>query len=139
MSEIEELARAIKVAQWGHHRALDSRLRTLGSTLAQWDTLRAIDTFPGASGHDLALATFQSDQAFGALANRLLAQGLITRRPGEGRRIQHHLTPKGKALLEAGRAEAHAVFGSSFGGLSTSERAELKTLLAKVASGVAPG
>jgi DNA-binding MarR family transcriptional regulator len=132
MSEIEELARAIKVVQWRHHRALDSRLRTLGSTLAQWDTLRAIDTFPGASGHDLAMATFQSDQAFGALANRLLAQQLITRNPGEGRRIQHHLTPKGKALLEAGRAEAREVLSTSFADLSVPERAKLKALLDRI-------
>src|SRR5690349_13175501 len=96
ISEIEALGRALKTAQWRHHRALDGRLRAIGSTLHQWDTLRAIDAFPGASGHDLALATFQSDQAFGTLANRLLAQELITRSPGTGRRIQHHLTPKGK-------------------------------------------
>src|SRR5690348_754285 len=88
MTDSERLGRAIKAAQWRHHRALDTRLRTIGSTLAQWDTLRAIDMFPGASGHDLAMATFQSDQAFGAMANRLLAQGLITRQPGAGRRIQ---------------------------------------------------
>ena len=138
MSKIEQLGRAIKVAQWRHHRAIDGRLRALGSTLAQWDTLRAIDTFPGASGHDLAMATFQSDQAFGTLANRLLAQDLITRTPGEGRRIQHHLTPKGKALLEAGRAEARDVFHTSFADLSPDERTLLKTLLDKLEDPAAP-
>lgn len=132
MSEIEELARAIKVAQWNHHRALDSRLRALGSSIAQWDTLRAIDTFPGASGHDLAIATFQSDQAFGTLAGRLLDKLLITRSPGDGRRIQHHLTPKGKALLESGRTEARDVFRASFAGLSARERSDLKALLGKI-------
>ncbi len=119
-------------SKWRHHRALDSRLRTLGTTLPRWDTLRAIDTFPGASGHDLAMATFQSDRAFGTLANRLLARDLITRSPGGGRRIQHHLTPKGKALLEAGRTEARAVFQASFAGLSADERAQLKTLLTRI-------
>lgn len=132
MSELEELARAIKIAQWRHHRALENRMRRLGSTLAQWDTLRAIDTFPGASGHDLAIATFQSDQALGALAHRLLAQNLITRKPGDGRRIEHHLTPTGKALLETGRAEARDVFRISFAGLSAAERAQLITLLDKI-------
>ena len=132
MTESERLGRAIKVAQWRHHRALDTRLRAIGSTLAQWDTLRAIDMFPGASGHDLAMATFQSDQAFGAMANRLLAQGLITRQPGAGRRIQHHLTPSGKALLEDGRAQALDVFKASFAGLSHDDRKQLQSLLDRI-------
>jgi DNA-binding MarR family transcriptional regulator len=132
LSEIEQLGRAVKTLQWRHHRTLDTRMRALGSTLPQWDTLRAIDMFPGASGHDLAMATFQSDQAFGTLANRLLAQGLITRSPGEGRRIQHHLTDDGKALLEQGRAAAREVFEASFAGLSDDERAQLRALLDKL-------
>jgi DNA-binding MarR family transcriptional regulator len=135
MSENEELGRAIKAAQWRHERALDSRLRVLGSTLPQWVTLRAIDTFPGASGHDLATATFQSDQAFGTLATRLLAQQLITRSPGEGRRIQHHLTAKGKALLKTGRSEVGDVLRVSFAGLSATERAQLRKLLGKIEDG----
>lgn len=131
-SERERLARAIKAAQWRHHRALDARMRALGSTLPQWDTLRAIEAFPGASGHDLAQATFQSDQAFGALANRLVAQGLIERRPGRGRRIEHHLTPAGEALLAEGRREALDVFDASFTRLSAAERRQLLALLDKL-------
>jgi DNA-binding MarR family transcriptional regulator len=135
MSENEELGRAIKAAQWRHERVLDTRLRAVGSTLPQWVTLRAIDTLPGASGHELAMATFQSDQSFGTLATRLLAQQLITRRPGEGRRIQHHLTAKGKALLESGRSEVGNVFRVWLAGLSATERAQLRDLLGKIGDG----
>jgi DNA-binding MarR family transcriptional regulator len=135
MSENEELGRAIKAAQWRHERVLDTRLRAVGSTLPQWVTLRAIDTLPGASGHELAMATFQSDQSFGTLATRLLAQQLITRRPGEGRRIQHHLTAKGKALLESGRSEVRNVFRVSLAGLSATDRAQLRDLLGKIGDG----
>jgi DNA-binding MarR family transcriptional regulator len=131
-TDVEQLGRAIKQAQTRHHRALDAQLRTVGSTLAQWDALRAIATAPGASAHDLALATFQSDQAFGTLANRLVRLGLVERRAGQGRRIAHHLTPAGEATLAAGRAATREVLAASFSGLSDDERARLLDLLGRV-------
>src|SRR5487761_1842834 len=81
------------------HRALDARLAAAGTTLPQWDALRAISRNSGASTHALAVETFQSDQAFGTLAGRLAAQDLITRRSGHGRRIEHLLTPAGRKVL----------------------------------------
>ncbi len=130
--DIEQLGRAIKQAQWRHHRALDTRLHAIGSTLVQWDALRAIANNPGASAHDLAMATFQSDQAFGTLANRLIAQGLIERRPGHGRRIAHHLTPRGEKMLAAGRRVVRQVFGASFADLSDHDREQLLELLGRL-------
>jgi DNA-binding MarR family transcriptional regulator len=55
---------------------------SIGSTLAQWDALRAIGRTPGVGARELAAATFQSEQAFGTLAGRLVAQGLVDRRAG---------------------------------------------------------
>jgi DNA-binding MarR family transcriptional regulator len=132
-TDIEQLGRAIKIVQSRHHRALDTRLRTVGSTLAQWDALRAVGNLPGASAHDLAVATFQSDQAFGTLANRLEVQGLIERRAGQGRRIEHHLTPDGKAILRAGQKVAREVLTESFADLSERERTQLFVLLQRIA------
>src|SRR6476619_4326567 len=109
------LGRAIKQVQYRHQRALDARLATVGTTLAQWDALRAIARTPGASAHELALATFQGDQSFGTLASRLAAQHLIERRPGRGRRIEHHLTATGEQVLEAGTTVAREVLAVSFG------------------------
>jgi len=133
--DIEKLGRAIKQAQWRHHRALDARLHVIGSTLVQWDALREIAANPGASAHDLAMATFQSDQAFGTLANRLVGQGLIERRPGHGRRIAHYPTPSGQATLSAGRRVAREVFTESFADLSDRDRQQLLTLLDRLATG----
>jgi DNA-binding MarR family transcriptional regulator len=137
-TELQALGRAIKQAQYRHHRALDTRLAAIGTTLAQWDALRAIARAPGASAHELARATFQSDQAFGTLANRLVAQGLIERRPGHGRRLEHRLTAGGAETLAAGRPLADAVLGASFAALAEEERATLLRLLHRVA-GDAPG
>ncbi|MET7988428.1 MULTISPECIES: MarR family winged helix-turn-helix transcriptional regulator [unclassified Streptomyces] len=130
------MGRAVKEAQYRHHRALDTRLAAVGTTLAQWDALRAIARTPGASAHELAVATFQGDQSFGTLASRLAAQHLIERRPGRGRRIEHHLTEAGEHVLTAGRAVARDVLATSFGPLDEIERGALLGLLRRIG---APG
>jgi DNA-binding MarR family transcriptional regulator len=134
MTDLETLGRRIKQVQYRHQRALDAGLATVGTTLAQWDALRAIGRIPGASAHTLAVETFQSDQSFGALASRLASQGLIERRPGRGRRIEHHLTSAGAKILAAGHPVAEAVFRSSFADLSEKERATLLALLLRTAT-----
>jgi len=132
MSRLEVLGRAIKQVQYRHHRAVDSRLTDVGTTLAQWDALRAIGRHPGASAHDLAVYTFQSDQAFGTLASRLINQGLIERRPGRGRRIEHHLTEAGAAMLDTGSPVSQAVLRDSFASLNDHEQATLLELLQRI-------
>jgi DNA-binding MarR family transcriptional regulator len=132
--DLEELGRAVKEAQYRHHRTLDTRLAAVGTTLAQWDALRAIARTPGASAHELAVATFQGDQSFGTLASRLAAQHLIERRPGHGRRIEHHLTEAGERVLAAGRAVTRDVLAASFGPLDEVERATLLGLLRRIGS-----
>ena len=93
----------------------------------QWDALRAISRNPGASSHDLADYTFQTDQSFGALAMRLVDKRLITRKPGMGRVIGYLLTADGEAALARSSAVADSALQEEFACLSKSER---KTLLA---------
>jgi DNA-binding MarR family transcriptional regulator len=131
-SDLETLGRTVKQVQYRHHRALDAQLAAVGTTLAQWDALRAMGRTPGASAHTLAVETFQSDQSFGTLANRLADQGLIARRAGRGRRIEHRLTAAGKNVLEAGRPIALKIFAASFAQLSEKERSTLLDLLLRV-------
>lgn len=130
--DLMTLGRALKQAQYRDHRALEKHLATAGTTLAQWDALRAIDRAPGESAHALAEATFMSDQAFGTLASRLLAQKLITRAPGQGRRVEHHLTAAGKAKLAAGMKVAQAVVERAFRDLNERERKQLYGLLQRI-------
>lgn len=129
---LRDLGRAIKQLQDRHHRSLDGGLSQVGTTLVQWDALRAIAQTPGASAHELALATFQSDQAFGTLANRLEAQSLIERRPGHGRRIEHHVTAAGEKTLAAGNPIANEVLAASFAPLAEHERVTLLELLQRI-------
>ncbi|MFF1402645.1 MarR family winged helix-turn-helix transcriptional regulator [Streptomyces sp. NPDC058294] len=129
-TDLETLGQAIKRAQYRNHRAADAALRDIGVSLVQWDALRAIDRMPGASGHELAVATFQSDQAFGTLASRLVARGLIARSAGRGRRLEHTLTETGRTALEAGRQVMVGVLQELFAQLDEAQRlALLQTLL----------
>lgn len=130
--DIHALGRAVKEAQYRHHRALEQHLAAAGTTLAQWDALRAIERNPGASAHALAEATFQSDQSFGTLANRLLQKGLVARAPGQGRRVEHQLTPAGRKTLVAAQRVAQKVLERSFSDLSERERRALYDLLARI-------
>ncbi|MFJ7149494.1 MarR family winged helix-turn-helix transcriptional regulator [Streptomyces sp. NPDC100445] len=124
-TDLETLGQAIKRAQYRNHRAADTALRDIGVSLVQWDALRAIDRMPGASGHELAVATFQSDQAFGTLASRLVARGLIARSAGRGRRLEHTLTETGRATLDAGRQVMGGVLQELFARLDEAQRLAL--------------
>ena len=130
--ELEHLALAVKRLQYRHHRTLDARLAPLGITLVQWDALRAISRHPNASSHRLAQLTFQTDQSFGALANRLVARGLITRVTGPGRALRHCLTPAGESLLSEGYPVYNEVLSKSFLPLSPTERETLYGLLTRL-------
>jgi DNA-binding MarR family transcriptional regulator len=130
--ELENLALAIKRLQYRHHRTLDARLAPLGITLVQWDALRAISRHPNASSHRLAQLTFQTDQSFGALANRLVAHGLINRVTGPGRALRHCLTPAGESLLSEGYPVYDEVLSKSFSPLSSTERDTLYDLLTRL-------
>jgi DNA-binding MarR family transcriptional regulator len=124
-----DVALAVKRLQHRHHRALSHALAPLGLSLVQWDTLRHLDRMPGASLHDLAVLTFQTDQSFGSLAARMADRGLIERVPGPGRAVRHRLTEKGARLRADGQQAAEAVVRSSFGALSPDQVDQLGDLL----------
>lgn len=128
---LQDLGRAVKQLQYRHHRAMDRRLRETGTSLAQWDALRAISRRPNGSAHALAEVTFQTDQSFGALANRLEARGLIKRVAGPGRAIRHRLTPKGESALRKGYEVVDPVFEASFAPLTSRQREQLYSLVSR--------
>jgi DNA-binding MarR family transcriptional regulator len=130
--QLEDLGQAVKRLQHRHHRTADTRLLPLGISLVQWDALRAISRHPNASSHRLAQVTFQTDQSFGALANRLVARGLIERVTGPGRAIRHNLTPTGETLLDKGRSLMHELLSESFSPLSPTELDTFYELLTRL-------
>ena len=112
-------------------QGMDRKLREVGTSLAQWDALRAIATRPNSSAHALAEMTFQTDQSFGALANRLLKLGMIERVAGPGRAIRHRLTPRGEAMLRKGDEVVGPVLESSFASLTSRQREDFYRLIGR--------
>jgi DNA-binding MarR family transcriptional regulator len=125
-------AHALKRVQHRHHTALNAALGQLGLSLVQWDALRHLHENPGASLHALAGLTFQTDQSFGALAQRMIRGGLIERIDGPGRAIRHRLTARGEELRRAGEDLVDEVVERSFAALSTREVETLHDLLGRI-------
>lgn len=123
---------SVKRLQIRHHRALDAALAPLGVSLVQWDALRHLDENPGASLHDLAVLTFQSDQSFGTLAVRMINRGLIERVSGPGRAVRHRLTDRGRSLRKEGNSIVERVLQASFAPLTPAELSTLDSLLLRV-------
>lgn len=121
----QQIGLGIKRVQHRHHRRFNARLSVLGLSLVQWDALRHLSAHPDASLHDLAQLTFQSDQAFGTLAGRMIDRGLIERVAGPGRAVRHRITPHGQQLLTEGSALVDEVLAESLAPLTA---AELETL-----------
>ena len=92
---------------------------------------------PTASAHDLALATFQSDQSLGVMMRGMESRGLVSRSVAHGRRFEHRLTDEGRRLLETGHAFAAEIFAESFGTLTAEQRTQLLVLLQSVGDGEA--
>lgn len=134
---MQDVGLAVKQLQWRHHRAANRRLSAhAGLSLVQWDVLRHLHDQPGASLHDLAVQTFQSDQSMGELARRMIDRGLLARVDGPGRAIRHRLTSEGEAAYEAGSSIVNDVLAASIGTLTPDERASLHAMLTKAAAGL---
>lgn len=129
---LRELGLSIKRLQMRHHHALTAALAPLDISLVQWDALRHLHQNPGASLHDLAQLTFQTDQAFGTLARRMINRGLIERVPGPGRAARHRLTDKGEDLRRRGEQVVDEVFAASFGPLTVAQRETFDELVQKL-------
>jgi DNA-binding MarR family transcriptional regulator len=123
---------AVKRLQMKHHRALTAALAELDISLVQWDALRHLHQNPGASLHDLAQLTFQTDQSFGALAGRMMTRGLIERVPGPGRAVHHRLTDKGDQLQQAGAEIVDRVLSESFAPLTPTQLETFDELLTQL-------
>jgi DNA-binding MarR family transcriptional regulator len=131
---LRDVGLSVKRLQMRHHRALNAALARLEVSIVQWDALRHLDENPGASLHDLARLTFQSDQAFGTLASRMIDRGLIERVPGPGRAVRHRLTDEGRKLRRAGDKLVERALTESFGRLTPKQLAAFDELLVQLLS-----
>lgn len=130
-TSLKDVGLAVKRLQWRHHREGNRRLAPVGLSLVQWDVLRHLSLEPDASLHRLAELTFQTDQAMGELARRMVDRGLLRREAGPGRIVQHRHTDDGEQALAAGADVLDTVLDETIGALTSQERTELLRLLTK--------
>lgn len=130
---VQDVGLAVKRLQWRHHSGANKQLATIGLSLAQWDVLRHLHDHPGASLHDLAVLTFQTDQSMGTLAGRMVDRGILERVDGPGRAVLHRLTRDGERLRREGSVIVDEVMQSSLGKLSPRDLATLHRLLLRAA------
>lgn len=130
-----EVALLLKRVQHQKSLALDSRLASHGTNMAQWAALRNISLNPGFSSHSLALLAFQTDQSFGALLARLAELGWIERAPGERKSLSQTLTAEGKDVLLTSMATVADALAHELAPLDDDELKLLLSLLKKLAPG----
>lgn len=127
---LQDVGLAVKRLQWRHHREANARLLAeVGLSLPQWDVLRHLRERPGASLHELATLTFQTDQSMGTLASRMIDRGLLERVAGPGRAVRHAITPAGERARRLGSDLMDEVLAGSLGSLSPADRVALYRLL----------
>jgi DNA-binding MarR family transcriptional regulator len=130
--ELSRIALRIKRLQTRHHRAIDAALAPLGISLVQWDALRHLHENPQASLHELAALTFQSDQAMGTLAQRMIDRGLLEREAGPGRAVRHRITARGEQLRVHAQDLVDDVLAESLRPLSAAELHQFDAILDKL-------
>jgi len=132
---LQDVGLAVKRLQWRHHREANARLLAeVGLSLPQWDVLRHLHERPGASLHELAQLTFQTDQSMGTLASRMIERGWLQRVTSPGRAVRHAITPAGERARRAGSGIMDEVLAGSVGSLSPADRVTLYRLLAAAVS-----
>ena len=103
----ERIGYLLKRAQQTLRLVMDTRLRSLELTTAQYAALSALEQTPQASNAALARACFVTPQTMIEIIKGLEAAGFVSRKshPEHGRIIQTILTASGSAKL----TEAHRV------------------------------
>ena len=137
---LQDVGLAVKRLQWRHHREANARLLAeVGLSLPQWDVLRHLHERPGASLHELAQLTFQTDQSMGTLAGRMIERGWLERIIGQGRAVRHAITPAGERARRAGSDIVDEILAESVGSLSPADRVTLYRLLTAAVGAPGPG
>lgn len=115
--------------------ALDAAFRHAGLTTPQFLVLNLLDSYPGASGAELARVAQLTPQTVHLILRKLEAAGLIQREEHEthGRVLRIALTAEGHARLGRCKRSANAVEARLLAGLDAKTEAALRRWLVDIA------
>ena len=112
-------------------RDFDREVGALGITGSQWTLLAVVAANPGSTQRSISEKLEMTEAAAGRLIDRMVAEGLVERRPKPEDRRAHCIYPAEQALpVLAGLTELRARHEERLlDGLSEAERAEFARLL----------
>ena len=122
-------------------RDFERRAVELGVTRAQWRVLARLSRQDGLRQVELADALDVEPITLCRMIDRLEEAGLVERRADEEdrRAWRIHLTPKALPLIETLRGIAEDFLAEALAGISETEQARVRDVLARVRSNVAGG
>ena len=107
----EAVGYVLKQAATSLRTTMDSALRPLELTVAQYACLEVLEQQPGLSGSELARATFVTRQSMNLVLQGLQQRGLLTRAStaSRGRSLPTELTDAGRTKLRAASIAVQAI------------------------------
>lgn len=125
----------LKRLQQALRMAMDTDLRAVELTTAQYAALSILEEQPGLSGAALARTSFVTPQTMNQIIVGLEAEGLIARQPHpeHGRILQISLTPAGLAKVQQAHERVLRIEAVMTAPLSTAEQTQLADLLQRCA------
>jgi DNA-binding MarR family transcriptional regulator len=139
--DVAEFAGQLFFRLWrASHTRIAEALESVGLTPALFGLLNVLGARDGAIQQELGSAMGIDRSTMVLLIDDLEAAGLAKRRPHpkDRRAREVAITPKGRRLLEQGRAMARQVEDEVLGGLEPNERRELLALLRRALSTAPP-
>jgi DNA-binding MarR family transcriptional regulator len=115
MRTAEELRYLVLAAELEGKRQLAHQLRPLGLTPSQAEVLRVLADYAPLSLNGLgSLLVCESGSSPSRLVDRIVARGLVDRRPGttDGRAVELTLTPEGECLAQEVAAIEAAMYAT---------------------------
>jgi len=119
-------------------RLIEQRLRSFGLTHPQFGLLNQLSRSHGPTQQECSHALYVDKANLSGIVDRLSRTGLVDRIPDpvDRRYNRIYLTPRGRDVLAAARAEVEALLRAVFGGLSSEEQERLQHLLGRLHKGL---
>jgi len=119
-------------------RLIEQRLRSFGLTHPQFGLLNQLSRSHGPTQQECSHALYVDKANLSGIVDRLSRTGLVDRIPDpvDRRYNRIYLTPRGRDVLAAARAEVEALLREVFGGLSSEEQERLHHLLGRLHKGL---
>jgi len=119
-------------------RLIEQRLRSFGLTHPQFGLLNQLSRSHGPTQQECSHALYVDKANLSGIVDRLSRTGLVDRIPDpvDRRYNRIYMTPRGRDVLAAARAEVEALLREVFGGLSSEEQERLQHLLGRLHKGL---